>query len=152
ARKVALEVLNGTLTGGTSSDDSEMRTIQMGSITSGIHTGGDTNPEIFVAGLSDVKFTGPDGLTTSGELYYDATNDNYQYGTKFPSALVLVNGSRRAATTWDWVQSAPDVQTDQGRTLSVTIGLDLQTDTGWNLSDAYFVNNWPGTPYTLHKG
>ncbi|ECE0877065.1 hypothetical protein AIG71_25800, partial [Salmonella enterica subsp. enterica] len=152
ASKVALEVLNGTLTGGTSSDDSEMRTIQMGSITSGIHTGGDTNPEIFVAGLSHVNYAGPDGLTTSRELHYDATNDTYQYGTKFPSALVFVNGSRRAATTWDWVLSAPYVQASDGKTLNVSIGLDLHTDTGWNLSEAYFVNNWPGTPYTLHQG
>ncbi|EIZ0408615.1 hypothetical protein MNQ41_004239 [Salmonella enterica] len=152
ARTVALQVLNGTLTGGPSSADSELRTIQMGSITSGIHTGGDTNPELFVAGLSNVQFTGPDGMTTSRELMYDASSGKYQYGTKFPAALVLVNGSRRAATTWDWVYSAPYVQTYQGQTLSVDIGLDLHTDTGWNLEDAYYVNNWPGTPYTLHKG
>ncbi|ECG9675425.1 hypothetical protein FO670_20360 [Salmonella enterica] len=152
AGTAAHQVFNGTLTGGPSSADSEMRTIQMGSITSGIHTGGDTNPEIFVAGFSNVQYTDKDGFTTSRELQWDDSAGTDRYGTKFPAALVFVNGSRRAATTWDWVGSAPDAYYAYGRTLWVTIGLDLHTDTSWNLEDAYYVNNWPGTPYTLHKG
>ncbi|ENH0384297.1 hypothetical protein ABVR92_004736 [Salmonella enterica] len=151
AGTVAQQVLNGTLTGGPSSADSEMRTIQMGSITSGIHTGGDTNPEVFVAGFGNAQYTDTDGFTTSREYNWDDANKVDQFGTIMPSALVFVNGSRGAATTWAFANSNRGYYY-QGRTIWVDIGLALHTDTGWNLEDAYYVNNWPGTPYTLHKG
>lgn len=33
----------------------------------------------------------------------------------------------------------------------IAIGRKIAKDTGWNLTDMYYVNNWPGTPLTLHK-
>ncbi|ELG4352529.1 hypothetical protein RN262_005022, partial [Salmonella enterica] len=51
AAVAASAVLKGAHTGGTTSADGQMNTIQMGGIASGIRTGGDTNPELFVAGL-----------------------------------------------------------------------------------------------------
>ncbi|EBT6740094.1 hypothetical protein CO800_23715 [Salmonella enterica] len=152
AREAAEKVMSGTLTGGPSSADSDMRTIQMGSITSGIHTGGDTNPELFVAGFANPQWQDGDGFTTSREVLWDDTNQVYRYGTKIPAALVYVNGSRSAATSFHWDGVAPFGYYYDGRTIWVTFGLRLHTDTGWRLDDAYFVNNWPGTPYTLHKG
>ncbi|ECL5400790.1 hypothetical protein JGW78_004967 [Salmonella enterica] len=34
---------------------------------------------------------------------------------------------------------------------SVAIGWAIPKATGWNVSDMYYVNNYPGTPLTLHK-
>ncbi|EHM5596452.1 hypothetical protein JXC95_004896 [Salmonella enterica subsp. enterica serovar Urbana] len=51
------------------------------------------------------------------------------------------------------VNDGPDVTYDlYGRyEIELSIGWRMHHVTGWNLSDAYYVNNWPGTPYTLHK-
>ncbi|EEC6820340.1 hypothetical protein G4R66_004814 [Salmonella enterica] len=152
ARIAAEKVMSGTLTGGPSSADSDMRTIQMGSITSGIHTGGDTHPELFVAGFANPQWKDVDGFTTSREVKWDDTTHSYLYGTKIPASLVYVNGSRNAATSFNWDGADPFGYYFDGHTLWVDFGLRLRTDTGWRLDDAYFVNNWPGTPYTLHKG
>lgn len=67
------------------------------------------------------------------------------HGTEYPSGLVFVNGSRSAATAWLMDRDGIDGGTS-------SIGAHLHVITNWNLSDAYFVNNWPGTPYTAHKG
>lgn len=46
----------------------------------------------------------------------------------------------------------PEYATEaNGTRRRVTIGHNISADTGWNLSDMYFVNNWPGTPLTQHK-
>ncbi|ENZ2157711.1 Ig-like domain-containing protein, partial [Salmonella enterica] len=107
-----------------------------GPINQVIKTGGDTNPEIFVDGIGR-------GEASRNQDYeqYGLSPD----GTKFPGALVFVNGSRAAATAW--TMRGDDI--DQA---TVSFGAYLHSKTNWNLSDAYFVNNWPGTPYTAHKG
>ncbi|EMN7253609.1 hypothetical protein WB859_004764 [Salmonella enterica] len=153
----AQTVLKGSPTGGTTSSDTEMATIHMGSIGSAIHTGGDVNPELFVVGMLSGTYKDPHGyLTTTREAKYDFTTRSYMFGTEMPSAVVFVNGSRNAATKWDWVNDGALVDTDSsgGNTwpIEVSIGWWMQKTTAtWNFADAYYVNNWPGTPYTLHK-
>ncbi|ENF8418890.1 hypothetical protein ABRE91_004697, partial [Salmonella enterica] len=146
----AQAILKGAPTGGTARADSEMASIHMGNIASAIHTGGDSNPEIFVAGLSHGTITGTAGTLTQ-EALYDITIGRYHLGTTLPSALVFVNGGRRAATKWDWTNDGPTKVYGSPNPTTVSIGLKLIETTKWNLSDAYYVNNWPGTPYTLHK-
>ncbi|ECA6104547.1 hypothetical protein EM822_25425, partial [Salmonella enterica subsp. enterica serovar Oranienburg] len=125
----------GRLTGGPVTG-LDVSGLYSGPITQLIKTGGDTNPEIFVPGIG----TGTSATGHEYELYRGSIT-----GTKFPSALVFVNGSRTAATSWTIARDGIDGA-------SISFGAKLHTTTNWNLSDAYFVNNWPGTPYTAHKG
>ncbi|EIX4014234.1 hypothetical protein MKB35_004853 [Salmonella enterica] len=146
-------ILKGAATGGTTSTDPEMATLHMGSISGAIHTGGDSNPELFVAGGRSPEYIDPKGhLDTYRETFYETNDNKYMYGTYLPSALVFVNGGRKAATKWDYVDDGAEI-TDYyyNWTSEVSIGFWLHRVTNWNLSDAYYVNNWPGTPYTLHK-
>ncbi|EKQ8825129.1 hypothetical protein P6109_004838, partial [Salmonella enterica] len=147
----AKNVLTGARTGGSTTADSEMASLQMGSIASGIHTGGSTNPEIFVAGLG--HGTG----ATYGQFYNNEVRwlddaSGYDYGTKLPSALVFVRGSLGEAKKWDSTNDGPYAHNGGSPWIEVSIGYRLYEVTQWNLSDAYYVNNWPGTPYTNHKG
>ncbi|ELM3576472.1 hypothetical protein RYQ67_004898 [Salmonella enterica] len=154
AAKWARNTLKGTATGGTTSVDPEMATLHMGSISSAIRTGGDTNPEMFVVGARSPRYTDPNGyLDTTREAKYEENTRSWQYGTNMPSALVFVNGGRKAATEWDYARDGVEENTWSGTTWvqGVSIGWRLQQVTQWNFSDAYYVNNWPGTPYTLHK-
>ncbi|ENQ3874977.1 hypothetical protein ACEO2S_004730, partial [Salmonella enterica] len=148
----AQTVLKGTPTGGATSADTEMATIHMGSIGSAIHTGGDSDPEVVVVGMRNGKYQGTT-LTSSRESMYDDKTRTYRYGPYMPSAVVFVNGSRKSAVKWDFVNDGPEVTYDlYGRfEIELSIGWRMQHVTRWNLSDAYYVNNWPGTPYTLHK-
>ncbi|MBA6283667.1 hypothetical protein FNX05_27635, partial [Salmonella enterica subsp. enterica serovar Irumu] len=151
AASAAQAILKGAVTGGPTSADSVMQTIHMGSIAKGIRTGGDTNPELFVDGISVAEYIGKDGVKTTREYKCPGCTQP-MYGTIMPAALAFVNGSRGAATTWTFAYNGPEVWTpDYFTTYGVGIGTQLVNSTGWNLSDTYFVNNWPGTPYTLHK-
>ncbi|EAW1104477.1 hypothetical protein EA037_25360, partial [Salmonella enterica] len=125
---------NGKVTGGKVKDGA-LQTLYSGPINSVITTGGDTNPEIFVDGMANAA-------EDTGQANEYGANTT---GAVFPAVLVLVNGSRKAAT-W-WATSRGDYDP-----FRITMGAALSNNTGWNLTDAYFVNNWPGTPYTLHKG
>ncbi|EIS0356623.1 hypothetical protein LY020_005016, partial [Salmonella enterica] len=146
-------ILKGVATGGTTSTDPEMATLHMGSISGAIHTGGDSNPEMFVAGGRSPEYIDPNGtLDTYREAFYDPNAKKYMYGTYLPSALVFVNGGRKAATKWDYENDGAEiVDFYYNWTSEFSIGFRLNRVTNWNLSDAYYVNNWPGTPYTLHK-
>ncbi|EGI2049048.1 hypothetical protein IF644_005160, partial [Salmonella enterica] len=149
----------GTPSGGTLSADGTMKSLYVGNIAKVIHTGGDTNPEIFVDGISPgrVKVS---TVETTRELYNDT--DPYQpvYGAYFPSALLFVNGARAAATMWTMVGDGVNIRDSwvywEGRydywPCEITFGYNLAYSTGWNLSDSYYVNSWPGTPLTSHKG
>ncbi|EPS8874652.1 hypothetical protein ACVI0V_004962, partial [Salmonella enterica] len=101
ADMAAEAILKGAVTGGSTSDDGVMATIQMGAIATGIHTGGDTNPELFVVGVSHGEYDNG-RVAWSREAFYDSNTHKYILGTTFPSALVFVNGSRGAATWWSW--------------------------------------------------
>ncbi|EJS8185673.1 hypothetical protein NWJ04_004850 [Salmonella enterica] len=67
----AAAVMTGARTGGSSQNDSEMKSIQKGGIAAGITTGGDTNPEIFVDGVS------------KGYIYIDSTYYHEYYQTSY---------------------------------------------------------------------
>ncbi|EIK3723866.1 Ig-like domain-containing protein, partial [Salmonella enterica] len=146
----AAAIQTGVRTGGSTTNDSVMATIQMGSIASGIHTGGDTNPEIFVDGIA--YGTAPDGYDSDTEAFRARESDALVRGTVYPSSLVFVNGKRGASTDWNMSEDGVDYHQGYNALLESSFGLRLHTTTGWNLSDAYYVNNWPGTPYTTHKG
>ncbi|EJB8777198.1 Ig-like domain-containing protein [Salmonella enterica] len=153
AADASSSILSGTRTGGSTNSDPTVKTIQMGSIASGIHTGGDTNPDIFVDGIS-IGRSYASGYILTSEFYRSSPGVGTipTYGTTFPSALVFVNGSRSAASRWTMADNEVDYTLGYRELEQASIGLRLHTATNWNLSDAYFVNNWPGTPYTAHKG
>ncbi|EIS0877789.1 Ig-like domain-containing protein, partial [Salmonella enterica] len=133
-------VTGGSVTGGGTAIDPEVGSYFIGAIQHAYRTGGDTNPELFVAGYEStshlVRETQNMGLSTEHK------------GALIPGQLVLLNGSRSAAVGYD-IRDAGAI--DQGSTWR-HIGTNLHTKTNWNLSDMYYVNNWPGTPYTDHKG
>ncbi|HHR4330891.1 TPA: hypothetical protein ACS52A_004798, partial [Salmonella enterica] len=52
----------------------------------------------------------------------------------------------------DWVNDGGIITDGSVDPEEISIGYTLAKVTQWNLSDAYYVNNWPGTPYTNHKG
>ncbi|MCT7004512.1 hypothetical protein M1709_23495, partial [Salmonella enterica subsp. enterica serovar Carrau] len=137
AASLAAEVLTGN--GQSSGGQVTGRTVSgayTGPITAIVKTGGDTNPEIFVDGI---------GSGTSRNGHRQEQQSSTPDGAYFPGALVFVNGHRAAATSWTMNRDDIDESTD-------SFGAYLHSKTNWNLSDAYFVNNWPGTPYTAHKG
>ncbi|EOY0513669.1 Ig-like domain-containing protein [Salmonella enterica] len=144
-------VLRGAQAGGPTTADPQMKSLQMGNIANGITTGGDTNPEIFVSGdgLGHAGDGSPAGL--SAEVMGYANTPQAIYGAEFPAALVFVNGSRSAATSWSMARDGVE-DGMFGGTAGTSIGHFLYVATKWNLSDAYYVNNWPGKPYTAHKG
>ncbi|EOF6578520.1 hypothetical protein ACK1HZ_004793, partial [Salmonella enterica] len=152
AGKAAAAVQAGEPTGGSIPADPAVKGLYMGDIAKTIRTGGDTNPEIFVTGIG----VGGCGVNCDNDITREYYKDGIQAysGTIIPGALVFVNGGRSAANRWtyleDYVDKRPDLAT--GDYMEYSIGYRLHTATGWNLSDAYFVNNWPGTPYTSHKG
>ncbi|ENW1037466.1 hypothetical protein ACFLB9_004615, partial [Salmonella enterica] len=133
-------VSGGSVTVGGTAVDAEVGSYFIGAIQHAYRTGGDTNPELFVAGYestTDLKRETQDmGLSTEHK------------GALIPVQLVFLNGSRSAAVGYD-IRDAGAI--DQGSTWR-HIGTNLHTKTNWNLSDMYYVNNWPGTPYTDHKG
>ncbi|EED3675153.1 hypothetical protein FD97_25510 [Salmonella enterica subsp. enterica serovar Muenchen] len=145
AAHAAAAVMTGTKTGGTVTYPSEVKSVFMGNIANAITTGGDTNPELFVSGVGKLW---EGGNWPSREIYYDLSRVD---GTYFPTALVFVNGRGAAATSWTMYSGGVE-QVANPHGTGTAFGLKLHTATGWNLSDAYFVNNWPGSPYTTHKG
>ncbi|EOD1192241.1 Ig-like domain-containing protein, partial [Salmonella enterica] len=150
AAKAAAAVLAGAVTGGATGSDSVMATIRMGRISDGISTGGDTNPEIFVSGLGRAALQNE---YTDDRAYYRQVSSTQGFtGVVIPSALVFVNGGRTAAVAWTFVRDGATFDSNPTVFKEISIGKILHDKTGWNLSDAYFVNNWPGSPYTNHKG
>ncbi|EAA8836587.1 hypothetical protein EA035_25420, partial [Salmonella enterica subsp. enterica serovar Give] len=151
----AAAVTAGVSSGGVAAADATMATIHMGSIAQAITTGGDSNPEIFVDGNTRGSWYSSDcGSQCIGEheVSWDGTSITTQMtGAYLPAALVFVNGSRNAAAFW---AASRDGITARIQNLHRiwAIGDRLHAVTNWNLSDAFFVNNWPGTPYTAHKG
>ncbi|ENX5722604.1 hypothetical protein ACFQIM_005119, partial [Salmonella enterica] len=139
----------GVTTGGSTTNVHGMKSLFIGDITGAIHTGGDTNPELFVSG---------GGVATANEQVGGVdvqaeTVDLVGVGAKFPHMLVMVNGGRRAAVAWtmhdDGVEAIYPLP--HGNNTGAVFARWLAARTGWNLSDMYFVNNWPGTPLTQHK-
>ncbi|EJG5312598.1 hypothetical protein NAD00_004098 [Salmonella enterica] len=142
------EAINtGTATGGAA-NISSVKSLFIGRIADAIKTGGDTNPELFVSGGGNGSYSPETGVQFTSEV-----TTSGHYGADFPLLLVMVNGSRSAAISWSTNEDEPDA-TLVGHTVTgydVAIGQKIAKDTGWNLTDMYYVNNWPGTPLTLHK-
>lgn len=86
-------------------------------------------------------------------LFARERNANGAAGALLPELLVMVNGKRSASTSWSAADDKPAVTAPPGPMdeYAVQIGPKVAKHTGWNLSDMYYVNNWPGTPLTLHK-
>ncbi|EKN0608931.1 hypothetical protein PWE66_004810, partial [Salmonella enterica] len=137
----------GTPTGG-SAQVSGIKSLHIGRISSVVHTGGDSNPELFVSGGGAGLYTVPGYAGTRSEI----TKEGY-VGADLPQLLVLVNGPRSAATSWSLYTDGAGLRNlGQGVVgYSVAIGWAIPKATGWNVSDMYYVNNYPGTPLTLHK-
>ncbi|EAS6897519.1 hypothetical protein EA555_25105, partial [Salmonella enterica subsp. enterica serovar Give] len=151
----AAAVTAGVSSGGVAAADATMATIHMGSIAQAITTGGDSNPEIFVDGNTRGSWYSSDcgsQCIAEHEVSWDGTSLTTQLaGAYLPAALVFVNGSRNAAAIWAASRDGITARTQNLHRIWA-IGDRLHAVTNWNLSDAFFVNNWPGTPYTAHKG
>ncbi|EKI1128811.1 hypothetical protein PB918_004901, partial [Salmonella enterica] len=146
------EALNaGTTSGGSTSQSTIVKSLYIGRMTGAITTGGDTNPELFVAGGGIGQAP---GTVNGGPANHEQDGMGYD-GTYFPRALYMVNGKRGAAIAWtmadDSVWRDDPYTGDPTNVGNVSLGWWLTFKTGWNLSDMYYVNNWPGTPLTLHK-
>ncbi|EMF6352927.1 hypothetical protein V3734_005023, partial [Salmonella enterica] len=139
------EALDAGAVAGGATSDSTVKTMFIGRIADASKTGGATNPELLVSGGGHAawyyKGTHVEREHTAGSLY----------GTLIPRLVVMVNGGGATATAWSAIDTPPEIVTDDAGKTSVSIGWELVFDTGWNLSDMYYVNNWPGTPLTQHK-
>ncbi|ELE3520625.1 hypothetical protein RC265_004830, partial [Salmonella enterica] len=140
-------VYAGIATGGAASV-SGVKSLFIGRIADAIKTGGDTNPELFVSGGGNAAYSPKSGLQYTSEV-----DHNGHHGALFPRMLVMVNGPRSSANAWSFIDDGPDAVTfpGVGTEYDVAIGWKVADVTHWNLSDMYFVNNWPGTPLTQHK-
>ncbi|EKY7128750.1 hypothetical protein QFB55_004849, partial [Salmonella enterica] len=144
-------LLSGDASGGTTTSDSTMRSLYIGNMGKAISTGGDTNPEAFVAGSGEVE--DPLWPSHNREYYREEFKPDEILGTRFPSVVAFVNGKRAAATTWSmWVDGAEIISEAGFGFFEDSVGWTIANKTGWNLSDFYYVNNYPGPPYTNHKG
>ncbi|EMM4019248.1 hypothetical protein WAF85_004881, partial [Salmonella enterica] len=143
------EALNsGTTTGGSTNQYSDVKNVYIGKITGVVTTGGDTNPELFVSGGGNGRST----LKVQQQYRTNEIDANGVVGAAIPRMLVIVNGSRAAAVAWTMHDDGADYSGYDGTEYkTLDIGHRLTTATGWNLSDMYFVNNWPGSPLTQHK-
>ncbi|ENZ2882138.1 hypothetical protein ACGGW2_005073, partial [Salmonella enterica] len=145
-------VQSGVATGGAAQGVSVMSSLHMGRIADAIATGGDTNPEIFVDGIIRGTTYGQAFEVENEMDRINASDADPVFGAYYPSALVFVNGKNNASISWTMNRNLPRQVTGQHGVTESSFGLVLHDATGWNLSDAYYVNNWPGTPYTSHKG
>ncbi|EMC8020317.1 hypothetical protein VLI03_005188 [Salmonella enterica] len=140
---------NGATVGGatSASTSGEVKSLYIGNVTGAINTGGDTNPELFVAGGGSAVSAYP----IHGNQMTVEVDANGVRGAHLPRMVLLVNGNRHAATYWSFDSHGADHGTDSSGFNSISIGHMIPFATGWNLSDMYYVNNWPGTPLASHK-
>ncbi|EJB9543894.1 hypothetical protein MXH69_004897, partial [Salmonella enterica] len=134
----------GAVTGGTT-NDSTVKTLFIGRIADAFKTGGATNPELFVSGGGHIT-----DYVQGVDIEREHTHD-FRYGTLIPRLIVMVNGSAGASKAWSSVDNVPLMLNDGSGHYDISIGWSVVKDTGWDLSDMYYVNNWPGKPLTQHK-
>ncbi|EMV6263458.1 hypothetical protein AACO63_005026, partial [Salmonella enterica] len=140
------EALDAGAVAGGATSDSKVKTLFVGRIADALKTGGATNPELFVSGGGRAAF-----YYHGTDLERETTADDHT-GSLIPRLLVMVNGRGGTSTAWSARDNPPTVVVaDPAGHTSVSIGWALVRYTGWNLSDMYYVNNWPGTPLTQHK-
>ncbi|MBA6280480.1 hypothetical protein FNX05_10890 [Salmonella enterica subsp. enterica serovar Irumu] len=140
----------GTAVGGpvSTSTSGVVKSLYVGNITGAITTGGDTNPELFVAGGG---YATTNDLVKGSHVTYEVSVPGTT-GAFLPRMLVMVNGSRHAATHWGIADTGVQYGAWDGAGYdSVSIGAFLPGITNWNLSDMYYVNYRPGTPLASHK-
>ncbi|EBG9400195.1 hypothetical protein FJ535_25120, partial [Salmonella enterica] len=142
------EVLHdGKPAGGSTTTDNTMQSLYTGNIALAVHSGGGAAPAIFTDGSATGTFQSNDS-----EFYTsDMGTDPGVYGTKFPDYIEFVNGQKGLAADWNMDEDSTTLNTFN-RDLEIGIGYTLSTATSWDLSDAYYVNSVPGTPYASHKG
>ncbi|EIK2521897.1 hypothetical protein LJZ39_004786 [Salmonella enterica] len=148
-------IQKGAVTGGATGSDGVVRSLYMGSIGNAIKTGSDTGPEIFVGGITSYGTDSHNvdaNTDRSREWYWDGSGTASTHGARYPANLVFVNGPRSAAIGWSIARDGTEERRDLNKQpWALSIGDWIPRQTSWNLSDAYYVNNWPGTPYTAHK-
>ncbi|EMC6097005.1 Ig-like domain-containing protein, partial [Salmonella enterica] len=151
---IASEALSGGVAaGGQTTDAGDLKTLYIGEPGAVIKTGGDTNPELFVPGSGRYNSV----QTTHNDVKPDTEVDTSGHtGVYLPVALLMVNGARSASTWWAAFEGGTggldhDRQTYTGAATSTSMGRSVPDGTNWNVSDMYYVNNWPGTPLTLHR-
>ncbi|EBK5923292.1 hypothetical protein EKA58_24610, partial [Salmonella enterica subsp. enterica serovar Panama] len=142
------EVLHdGKPVGGTTTADSTMGSLYTGNIALAAHSGGWAAQEIFTDGSATGIFNGKDS-----EYYNtDVTTSPGIVGMKFPDYVEFVNGEKGISANWSMSVDGATMNS-VGHSLEIGIGYTLSTATSWDLSDAYYVNSVPGTPYASQKG
>ncbi|ENY0944455.1 hypothetical protein ACFVGB_004770, partial [Salmonella enterica] len=146
-RSLFSEALRSGPTVGGAANVSGIKSLYIGRAAGAFNTGGDTNPELFVSG------GGPGSAVVTPTIggSHEVDPDGHK-GAAIPRMLMVVNGKRTAATAWTLADDGADTQYDTARNkYYISIGHRLAEVTQWDLSDMYFVNNWPGTPLTQHK-
>ncbi|EMY9309395.1 hypothetical protein ABCY03_004948, partial [Salmonella enterica] len=139
------EALDAGAVAGGATSDSTVKSLFVGRIADAIKTGGAANPELFVSGGGQAAF------------YYSGTDIEREkdaalnWGTLIPRLVVMVDGRGVASTAWSARDTHPTVVDEHTGHKSISIGWSLVFNTNRNLSDMYYVNNWPGTPLTQHK-
>ncbi|EAZ2171278.1 hypothetical protein B0X85_24045 [Salmonella enterica] len=142
------EVLHaGKPTGGNTTTDNAMMSLYTGNIALAVHSGGGSAPSIFIDGSATGKFQSYDSEYYSSDM----STDPGIFGTKFPDYIEFVNGEKGMAATWSMAVDGATLNS-YNHDLEIGIGYTLSTATSWDLSDAYYVNSVPGTPYASQKG
>ncbi|EJO8008734.1 hypothetical protein NUM31_004916, partial [Salmonella enterica] len=140
---------NGKLSGGRTSPSTSgvVKSLYIGRMADAFNTGGDTNPELFVAGGG----YGTTNYRVQGSYRSTEVDPNGATGAIIPRMLLMVNGGRKDTLAWSVTDNDVEYTGYDGTEYkSASIGHLLSTY-GWNLSDMYYVNNWPGTPLASHK-
>ncbi|EAS2125258.1 hypothetical protein BTA74_26100, partial [Salmonella enterica] len=143
-------ILKGAQTGGPAAADTHMKTVQMGNIAMAISSGYLYYPSIFVSGLGKGRVIGENGKVYTNEIAGSCVNCGQQTGADLPNAIVFVDGSQVAASSWSLARDGVTYNPHENG-FEISIGYLLHVKTNRNLSGAYYVNNWPGAPYTAHQ-
>ncbi|WP_205160296.1 Ig-like domain-containing protein [Salmonella enterica] len=146
----ALKEESATAGGDLTRTDGVMKSLFIGDPGHAFNTGGDTNPEVFTAGVSLLESQYRPWIA---QYVYPDDTGNAKSGSVFPMGLLFVNGRRHAYTSWSYYSDGIDelVKRHQGTLLDYAIGQKLVNTTNWNLSDLYYVNDFPGEQLDIHK-
>ncbi|EOD1192237.1 Ig-like domain-containing protein, partial [Salmonella enterica] len=137
----------GVLSGGPVTGMGEAVSMYIGAITQRPSQSPGSGQDLFVAGGGPATVTTPDGAGYSREW------DAYDHpGAVIPQLLLFVDTNQQKSTTWDISVRGADVSAPSGSATraSVSVGRSIAA-AGWDVSDMYYVNDWPGKPLTTHK-
>ncbi|EMM4019296.1 hypothetical protein WAF85_004931, partial [Salmonella enterica] len=137
----------GVLTGGPVTNMGDVKSMYIGAITQLPQPPTVAGPDLYVGGGGAGLAKAPYGGSFSRE--YDLQGHS---GVQLPQELLFVDHGRQISATWDIDVDGADVTggSKASDPFSISIGRRIAA-VGWNFSDMYYVNDWPGKPLTTHK-